>query len=689
MIFQFHLAGIILFATAILCAFFALLVWIRRVKPGGIIFGLLLFSLAVWSLAAAIEDGSIDYAFKYSCSKLSYLGIATSPALLLMFALEYSRNSHWLTRRNLIFLWIIPVVSLFMAFTNERHLLLWSSVVPSPGTNGEILVYNHGLYFWVHVAFSYVCLLTASYLLVRTAYLFHKKVRAQVYVLFFAVLIPWIGNIIYVSGSSPIEGLDLTPISFAVTVILMAWSIFRLQLFGIIPVARDMVIETTSDGVLVLDNENRILDINAAAHHLLFTDNTAVIGRNLHEELQSNPRVFAALTSISHGRVEIELRTPHNKILDVNVTPLNDQYGQANGRILVLRDITELKRIQHEEREQRLLATSLSDIASALNGIRDKNEVLDRILVEVNRVVPHDSSSIALLDEDDVVTFVRSRGYERTGLDRVLKRLKLNVKDIYTFKEMKNSHLPFICNDTKKDAKWIPIKNSEWIRSYMGTPILLADKVIGFINLDGRKPDFFSPKSAAWLQAFASHAALAIENARLFERLQQLAITDGLTGLFNSRHFEELATREIQRAVRYNKNLSLLIMDIDHFKLVNDRFGHHAGDQTLQHISKISMAALRKIDIIARIGGEEFGILLPETGLERAVSVGERLRENIASAATEIADGMVKITCSLGVADLQSCPQNFRELMNCADKALYEAKRSGRNQVKSWNKKIT
>lgn len=687
MVFKFSLSGIILFASTILYVFIALLVLIRRVKPGGSTFSLLLFSLAAWSLAAALEDGSMDYAFKYSCSKVSYLGIASSPALLLMFVVDYSRNSHYLTRRNLFFLWLIPVISLLMAFTNERHLLLWSSVVLSPGTNGEILVYNHGIYFWVHVAFSYVCLLSASYLLVHSAYLFSKKVRSQVYILFIAVLIPWIGNIIYISGSSPIEGLDLTPISFAVTVILMAWSIFRLQLFGIIPVARDLVIETTGDGILVLDNENRILDINAAAHHLLFTDNTAVIGRNLHEELQSNPRVFAALTSISQGRVEIELKAPQNKILDVNVTPLSDQNNQANGRILVLRDITELKRIQNEEREQRLLATSLSDIASALNGIRDKNEVLDRILVEVNRVVPHDSSSIALLDEDDVVTFVRSRGYEKTGLDRVLKRLKLNVKDIYTFKEMKTSHLPFVCNDTKNDAKWIPIKNSEWIRSYMGAPILLADKVIGFINLDGCKPNYFSPKSAIWLQAFANHAALAIENARMFERLQQLAITDGLTGLFNSRHFEELATREIVRAARYKKELSLLIMDIDHFKLVNDRFGHHAGDQTLQHISKIGIAALRKIDIIARVGGEEFAILLPETGLDRAVTVAERLREKVAASVLEVAEGMVNITCSLGVADLQSCPPNLRDLMNCADKALYEAKRNGRNQVKKWDKK--
>jgi len=144
---HFHTAGLILYANSIICLILALLVWARRVRPGGMVFGFLMLSLAVWSLAAAMEDGSLDYAFKYTCSKLSYLGIATAPALLLMFALDYSRQTQWMRTRNMIFLWIIPVVSIFMAFTNEKHLLLWSSVLPSAGAQGEILIYNHGIYF--------------------------------------------------------------------------------------------------------------------------------------------------------------------------------------------------------------------------------------------------------------------------------------------------------------------------------------------------------------------------------------------------------------------------------------------------------------------------------------------------------------------------------------------------------------
>jgi diguanylate cyclase (GGDEF)-like protein/PAS domain S-box-containing protein len=680
--FQFHVSGIVLFANTILCAYLAVMMWIRQVKPGGGSFAVLMLSLAVWSLAAALEDGSVDYAFKYSCSKISYLGIATSPALFLIFALEYNRFSNWMTRRNLAFLWVIPVISLLMAFTNEKHLLLWSSVVPSPGTNGEILVYNHGIYFWVHVAFSYICLLTANVVMIRSALLLSRKVRSQVYLLFIAALIPWIGNIIYISGLSPIRGLDLTPISFTLSAMLLAWSVFRLQLFGIIPVARDLVIETTNDGIVVVDADDQVLDVNAAAIHTLFPDQENPIGSNLNVLLKDHAEVLLKIKNVTDGSVEIDFKAKPTQFLDVNVTPLRDQNGFMNGRILVIRDITDRKLIQKEEHEQRTLAESLRDIAAALISLRGVDEVLERILLDVKKVVPHDASSIAILREGNQISFARSRGHPNNKLNRALTTLSLKLDDVYTYRTMARSQKPLIIDDTRKDPKWIILKDSEWIRSYVGAPILIGGKVIGFINLDARKSGFFTERSADMLQAFANHAALALENARLFEQLEILAITDGLTGLFNQRHFEEVASREIQRAVRYKKPLSLVMMDIDHFKLVNDQYGHRAGDQALQMISKIFLDSLRKIDLISRYGGEEFTILLPDTDLAGAGVLADRLRLSIASSPLVLPEGLVRVTCSLGVASLQSCPPNLKDMINCADKALYEAKKAGRNQVK-------
>ena len=402
-------------------------------------------------------------------------------------------------------------------------------------------------------------------LLTRSAQLFSREYRHQARILLLASLIPWVGNIIYISDLSPIKGLDVTPISFALSVLLTGWSVFRLQLFGLIPIARDLVVEYANDGMLVLDDKNQILDANAAAARLLFSGMESFLGQKIELVLKNHPELVSRLRRKSAGRMEILARTQPPRYLDVNVTPLHEQNGSINGRIFIIRDITDLKKMENEEHEQRMLASSLSDVASALNSLRDVNDVLDRILLDVKKVVPHTAASIALVDEEHIISFVRFRGFHKSGLGNVVSRIKLNLDEVHTFKTMFVSHKPLKIDNTENDPDWLPIKNSEWIKSFVGAPIIIDNKVIGFLNLDGKKPGFFSPKSAKWLQAFANTAALAIENARLFEGMQRMAITDGLTGLYNHLHFEELADKEIARAVRYQKPLSLLMIDLDHF----------------------------------------------------------------------------------------------------------------------------
>jgi len=334
-------------------------------------------------------------------------------------------------------------------------------------------------------------------------------------------MIPWVGNLIYITGLSPIKGLDITPLSFTLSAIILGWSIFRSQLFGMIPIACELVVENMSDGVVVLDNENQILDTNPAAAKLIFSEKESLLGRKVEEVLKDFPDILTKFHGVQKGRVEIDLRTQPPKFLDVNITPLYDQRKQLNGRVFILRDITDRKKIENDEHEQRLLASSLSDSATALNSLRDVNDVFDRILLDVKRVVPHDTASIALLDEKNIVSFTRFSGYQESGLGDVVSRLKLNVNGVFTFKTMLETRKPMIVVDTSQDPHWIPIKNSEWIKSFAGAPIMIGEKVIGFLNLDSSKPNFFSQKSAKWLQAFADHAGVAIENARLFEQVRR------------------------------------------------------------------------------------------------------------------------------------------------------------------------
>jgi diguanylate cyclase (GGDEF)-like protein len=165
------------------------------------------------------------------------------------------------------------------------------------------------------------------------------------------------------------------------------------------------------------------------------------------------------------------------------------------------------------------------------------------------------------------------------------------------------------------------------------------------------------------------------------EKLRQLAITDGLTLVFNYRYFMELGRREFERVKRYGRQLSLIIVDIDHFKKTNDTYGHAIGDGALRAVAQICQRTVRNVDILARIGGEEFAVLLPETALERAWLVAERLRLNVSRTVMRTKAGQLRLTVSLGVGAVDEETKDFEALLRSVDAALYAAKRNGRDRV--------
>jgi diguanylate cyclase (GGDEF)-like protein len=170
--------------------------------------------------------------------------------------------------------------------------------------------------------------------------------------------------------------------------------------------------------------------------------------------------------------------------------------------------------------------------------------------------------------------------------------------------------------------------------------------------------------------------------------VETLATIDWLTGLYNRRHFETLARAELSRSLRYMRPLSVLMIDIDHFKAVNERFGHAVGDRVLQAVATVCLAAKRDADIVARVGGEEFALMLPETTDTAASQFAERLRQQVRDYSPTVDGEKLKITVSIGIVGGGLNNAGIEPLLRCADQALYEAKRLGRNRVVVWRPQV-
>ncbi|MGA2414181.1 MAG: sensor domain-containing diguanylate cyclase [Candidatus Sulfotelmatobacter sp.] len=210
-------------------------------------------------------------------------------------------------------------------------------------------------------------------------------------------------------------------------------------------------------------------------------------------------------------------------------------------------------------------------------------------------------------------------------------------------------------------------------------PLVSFGQTLGVISLDSDKPDAFREGDLQSLESVADICATAIQNAHYVERVKQLAYLDGLTGIFNRRFFELRITEEIERAKRYGSGMAVIMADIDQFKRLNDEFGHVLGDEVLRQVSSLFHQQLRKIDVVCRYGGEEFGILLTQTNADHAMSVAEKLRKMVAN--WQFPGVPRTVTISAGTAALPDHGTTRDDLVKAADTALYAAKQAGRNRV--------
>lgn len=217
-------------------------------------------------------------------------------------------------------------------------------------------------------------------------------------------------------------------------------------------------------------------------------------------------------------------------------------------------------------------------------------------------------------------------------------------------------------------------------------PLVSGGNIHGYLILGNRKERIFDLELASVISLIGNNVSLVLDKIRLFKEMERLSITDPLTGLFNRRYFYDALEKEIERVKRYNVSFSVVLLDIDDFKKVNDEYGHLAGDRVLQIIADILRRTLRKVDIIARYGGEEFILLLPNTQKEEAELIANRIREEVSKTVFECkSDKGVEVICPITISGgITTCPDDFIELdklLSAADRAMYEAKSLGKNRI--------
>ena len=320
--------------------------------------------------------------------------------------------------------------------------------------------------------------------------------------------------------------------------------------------------------------------------------------------------------------------------------------------------------------EQAVREIAVNRISTAIRSSLELPSVLQTTVNEVGQALGAQSSALRVEGEHGQTSLTTC--YFRDGEDDDDKRAEL-LGDIDAIGVRLRGRMKTYVHDGSSDACETDTP------PVAAVPVIYHDRTMGVLMVTSDNPQrLWQDNEVMLLRTVADQVAVAVNHARLFQQMQHQALTDGLTGCFNRRFFEIQLERDLHLATRMRQPVSLILLDIDHFKRVNDTHGHDAGDAALRILANALREELRGVDTAARYGGEEFAIILPQAGPEGAQVVAERLRSRIER--TEV-PGVGCITASLGVATFPSDASSRELLVTSADRALYQAKRTGRNKV--------
>lgn len=579
------LYSVFFITTSLVSFFIAFLAFQRKSVNGARELAWLMAATGIGAFWVIFETAATGMTEKIFWSKLEYSGGLATPVLYLIFVLRFTGKDKLLSTRNILLLFLIPVFTFVLTLTNEEHNLMWSGFSPISGKT-NLMEYYHGIWFWIgYLAYSYLLLFFSAIYLIGFIIHHSKPFRSQAFVVFAGGLFPWIVSIIYLTGNSPVPGLDLTPFSITLSGILAAYAILNFRFLDLIPVARETLVEILPDGILALDSHNRIQDINGSALSFLGISNKRIIGFPA-GSVEASSKLLLNSVIDQNPVAQIEVKE-NNEIKTYSIIKQAIK-SQQGSRLVIIHDITKLKKTEKEliiakERAEEsdqlksaFLANMSHEIRTPLNGILGFTELL-----KMSDVTPE--------QQNDYLDIIKKGGDRMLNIinDIIdISRIESGQMKISVSKTNLNDQIESISSffRPEAEAKGINLTFKITLSSENATINSDPDKIYAILSnlvknaikfTSSGSIDFGYEKKDNWLEFFVKDTGLGIRPEQrnfIFERFRQGS--ESLTrnyegtglGLSISRAYAEMLGGKIWFESEYGKG------SIFYFNLPYDPF---------------------------------------------------------------------------------------------------------------------